>query len=140
MDPLSGMSGNNAKSTRGRPFKAGNSGRPKGARNRTTLALEALLDGEGEALTRKAVELALSGDTTALRLCLERLMPARKERAVLFELPKLETAADAVRATAALVRAVAEGELTPGEAGELSRLIDGFARAYDMQEIQLRLD
>ena len=49
--------------------------RPKGARNRATLAAETLLDGEAEALTRKAVELALAGDTTALRLCLERVLP-----------------------------------------------------------------
>jgi hypothetical protein len=47
--------------TRGRPFQPGNPGRPKGARNRTTLAAEALLDNEGEALTRKAIELAMKG-------------------------------------------------------------------------------
>jgi hypothetical protein len=36
-------------------------GRPPGARNKAALAAEALLAGEAEALTRKAVELALSG-------------------------------------------------------------------------------
>src|SRR4030095_7662499 len=92
----------NAANTRGRPFQPGNSGRPKGARNKTTLAVEALLDGEAEALTRKAVEVALSGDVTALRLCLDRIVPARKDRPVMFTLPKLETAADAVKASAAL--------------------------------------
>src|SRR4029077_7685570 len=41
------------------PGQSGNpSGRPKGSRNRTTLAAEALLDGEAEQLTRKAIELA----------------------------------------------------------------------------------
>jgi hypothetical protein len=64
---------------------------------RPTLALEALLQGEGEALTRKAVELAFAGDTVALCLCLDRLMPARKDRHVVFALPKLQTAADACR-------------------------------------------
>ena len=53
---------NNAGTTRGRPFQLGNPGRPKGARHRTTLAMQALLEGEGEALTRKAVEMALAGD------------------------------------------------------------------------------
>jgi hypothetical protein len=52
----------NAKNTRGKPFQPGNAGRPKGTRNKTTLALEALLDGEAEALTRKAIEMALTGD------------------------------------------------------------------------------
>jgi hypothetical protein len=70
------------------------------------LALEALLDGQAEAITRKAVEMALEGDTTAMRLCMDRILPARKERPVMFALPKLETAGDAVKATAALAEAV----------------------------------
>ncbi len=50
-----------------------------GARHRSTLAAEALLDGETEQLTRKAVELALGGDTIALRLCLERIILPHRE-------------------------------------------------------------
>ena len=78
---------NNAPKTRGRPFPPGNSGRPKGARHKATQAIQALLDGEGEALTRKAIELALAGDATALRLCLDRILPALRERPVMVELP-----------------------------------------------------
>ena len=133
-------SGKNAGGTRGRPFQPGNSGKPKGSRNRTTLAVEALLEGEAEALTRRAVEMALSGDTTAMRLCLDRLMPARKDRLVSFALPKLATAADAIVATSALVEAVAAGELTPSEAAELSKLVEAFTRAVDLHEIEQRLD
>ena len=44
---------------RGRPFEPGNPGKPKGTRHRTTLAVEALLEGEAEQLTRKAIDLAL---------------------------------------------------------------------------------
>ena len=40
----------NAENTRGKPFKSGNSGRPKGSLNRVTLAIQFLLDGEGEEL------------------------------------------------------------------------------------------
>ena len=75
-----------ASSTR---FKPGNPGRPKGARHRTTVAIEVLLDGEAEALTRKAVEMALGGDTTAMRLCLERLAPPRRDRPVPSTWPRL---------------------------------------------------
>ena len=57
-------------------------GRLRGTKNRATKAAEELLEGEAEALTRKAVELALAGDTVALRLCLERLLPPRKSRRV----------------------------------------------------------
>jgi hypothetical protein len=61
-----------------------------GRRNNKTLAAAVLLDGESEALTRKAVELALAGDPTALRLCIERILPPCRERAVRFELPPIE--------------------------------------------------
>src|SRR5215211_6279721 len=108
----------NGENTRGKPFQQGNPGRPKGSRNKATLALEALLDGEAEALTRKAIEMALSGDTKAMRLCMDRIMPPRKDRPVMFTMPKLETAADAVKATAALAEAVALGDITPMEAGD----------------------
>ena len=130
----------NATITRGKPFQPGNAGRPKGARNRATLALEVLLEGEADRLARKAVEMALAGDTTALRLCLERIMPARKDRPVTFALPKLEIAADAVKATAALVEAVARGDITPAEAAELSKLVEGFTRAVEVHDIQVRLE
>ena len=50
--------GNNVPITRGRPFQPGNPGRPKGARHKVTVAVEALLEGEAEGLTRKAIELA----------------------------------------------------------------------------------
>ena len=82
---------------RGRPFEKGRSGYPggrrAGSRNKKTLAAMALLEGEAEGLTRKAVELAMRGDPAALRLCLERILPPCRERAVKFALPPIESAA-----------------------------------------------
>src|SRR5215211_737744 len=104
------------------PGQSGNpSGRPPGSRNKTTLALDALLDGEAEALTRKAIELAKAGDMVALRLCLDRICPPRKDRPVRFDLPTLKTAADAVEAASAIIGAVSHGDLTPSEAAELGK-------------------
>ena len=98
----------NAGNTRGKPFERGNPGKPKGARHRVTVAAETLLEGEAEAITRKAIELAKSGDGPALRLCMDRIYPARKDRPVRFRLPPLEKVGDAVAANAALVGAVAQ--------------------------------
>jgi hypothetical protein len=135
---------NTARKQKPQAFKPGQSGnpqgRPQGSRNKTTLALEALLDGEAEAITRKAVEMALMGDATAMRLVMDRIMPPRRERPIMFALPKLETAGDAVKATAVLAEAVANGDITPGEAGELSKLVDGFTKAVELHEIQQHLD
>ncbi len=60
------MSRNNGRNTVG-TFAKGNSGRPKGACNKTTQAIATLLYGEAEAITRKAIEMALDGDGLALR-------------------------------------------------------------------------
>ena len=126
-----------------KPFEKGQSGNPKGrpagSRNKVSLAVDALLDGDAEAITQTAIKLAKGGDTVALRLCLDRIAPPRKDRPVPFALPKLETAADAVSATAALVSAVAEGELTPSEAGELSKLIEAFTKAMHTHELEERI-
>ena len=130
---------NNAGTTRGRPFQLGNPGRPKGARHRTTLAMQALLEGEGEALTRKAVEMALAGDGPALRLCMDRLLPALRERPLTVDLPALSGAKDAVAVSAALLQAAAGGEITPGEARELGRLLELHVKALEVHEFETRL-
>ena len=70
--------------------KSGNpNGRPKGSRNAATLALESLLDGQAEALTQKAIKLALGGNLMALRICMDRILPPRKDRPVAFEIPAI---------------------------------------------------
>ena len=123
-----------------KPGQSGNPyGRPKGARNRATIAAETLLDGEAAALTRKAIDLAKQGDTTALRLCIERILPARKDRPISFPIPRIETVADSVKAAATIVSAVADGELTPMEAAELSKVVDGFTRAVETVDLAARL-
>jgi len=129
---------NTAGNQRGRPFIKGQSGnpagKPKGARHRATLAAEALLDGEAEALTRKAIELALAGDPIALRLCLDRILPPRRERPLRFVLPELRSVADASSAMAAILAAVASGDTCLAEAGELAKLVDAFIRAAEVVE------
>jgi len=125
------------------PFEPGKSGNPagklKGTRNKTTLAVEALLDGEAETITRKAIELAKDGDLAALRLCLDRIAPPRKDRPVLFELPPVSSAADAANAAAALLEAVAVGDLTPSEAGELGKLVEAYVKALEATDFAERL-
>jgi hypothetical protein len=114
-------------------------GKPRGARHKATLAAEALFEGEAEALTRKAIQLALAGDVSALRICLDRIVPARKDRPVFFELPNMKHAKDAVSASAAIVAAVASGDLTPMEASELGKVVDSYARILQAAEFEERI-
>lgn len=124
--------------TRGR-FAAGNAGKPKGARNRTTKAVAELLEGEAQALTRKAIELALSGDTIAMRLCLERIAPPRKDAPVSFGLPSMKTAASAAKAAGAVLEAVSTGQLTPLEAVQIMGLIETYRRTLETSEFEARI-
>ena len=85
------MNGRNTDGT----FATGNAGRPKGARNKKTIAITSLLEGQAEALTQTAVTKALEGDSVALRLCIERIAPAPKDQPVTFNLTKMHNAMDA---------------------------------------------
>jgi hypothetical protein len=120
-------------------FGPGNPGKPRGARHRATQAALSLLEGEAEALTRKAVETALAGDTGALRLCLERIAPSRKDAPVTFTLPSMTTAANAAQAAGAVLAAVAEGELTPLEGAQIMALIETFRKTLETSELEVRL-
>ena len=126
------------------PFQKGESGnpagRPRGARNRTTVLLENVFAEDAEAIARKAIELAKAGETAALRMCLDRLVPARKDEPVVFDLQPLDTAADSVAAAARIVAAVAAGDLTPSEAMDLAKVIDVYVGALATKGFEERLN
>jgi len=65
--------------------------------------------------------------------------PPRRERSVRFPLPALHSAADAAAAMASLAAAVGVSEITPGEAAELSRLVEAYMRAIEVSEFDKRL-
>lgn len=134
---------NTAAKQRGRPFEPGKSGnpngRPKGSRNHATLLAEALLDGEAETITRKLIDKALEGDTTALRMCLDRLVAPSRERRVTFDLPKIETAADAANASAAVLSECAAGNLSTGEAAEVMSLVSAHVRVIEVTKLEAQL-
>ena len=120
-------------------FAEGNPGRPIGTRHRVTKAVEALLEGEAEALTRKAVELALTGDTTALRLCLERILPPSKGRTVHVELPVIKNAMDGLDALNVVIRSVANGDISVDEGQAVAGLIETHRKELEIVQIDDRL-
>ena len=127
----------------GKPFAPGRSGNPKGkplgARHRVTLAVEQLLDGEAEAITRQCVEMAKAGDGMALRLIMERIAPLRRGRPVNFELPETDGAVDITRAHSAVLRACAAGELTLEEGTLIAAVLEAKRRSIETDEIVRRL-
>lgn len=130
---------NNDRKTRGKPFEAGNPGRPRGARHKTTLAIEALLEGEADRLTRKAIDMALEGDTVAMRLCLDRLAPPRRDAPISIALPLVKSAEDTVAASSAVLVAVGAGEITPDEGGRLMGLLTAHRSIIEIGDLERRL-
>jgi len=96
------------------------------------------VDRKADAIISKVIEQAADGDIACIRLCFDRVAPSRKDRPVYFALPKMQEAKDAVNASAAIVAAVASGDLTPSEAAELSKIIDS-SRALQSVEFEDRL-
>jgi hypothetical protein len=126
-----------------RPFEKGRSGNPVGrrigCRNKATLVAAALLAGEADGLTRKAVEFGPAGGQTAMRLCLEGLLPRSRERAVKLAMPPIESAADIAAAMKAVTAALAGGQITPGEGGKIVAMVDTFVRAIETSDFERRL-
>ncbi len=124
-------------------FRKGTSGNPagrkKGSKNRMTMAAEHLLEGEAQKLTRRAIDLALAGDVTALKLCLERLIPRRHERSVTFPLPRVATPKDASAALARIMEGVSSGELAAGEARSLAHLVGVVVASHEAVDVERRL-
>src|SRR5262249_41288650 len=127
----------------GRRFKKGQSGnpagRPTGSRNKATIALQSLLDAEGSEITRKAIEMAKSGDAAALRLVLERLIPPVRERRLALQIPKVETPAGITAAIGGVLEAVGAGMITPGEGQALAGLLETQRKAVETLELEARL-
>lgn len=127
----------------GRPFQPGFSGnrngRPKGALNKTTIILQQLIDGEGELVVQKALELAKEGDGTALRLIMDRLIPPRKDKVIEFKLPQINNGQDASVAMTQVIEGVSAGELTPQEGDSLAKLIESAARLVEISLLEARV-
>jgi len=129
------------KDTRYKPGQSGNpTGRPKGARNRATVAAETLLEGEAETITRKCVDLALEGDHVALKLCLSRILPVKRERAIELDLSALQGSLDSLRAIATVLEAVGCGAISPSEGQAVASLLETHRRTFEVEELQHRIE
>ena len=128
---------------RGRPFEPGRSGnpngRPRGSRNRMTRAVEELINDQAEELAAKAIEKALAGDSSMLRILLSRIVSAQRARTVEFELPVIKTLADASAASAAVLAASSAGEISPDEAEVFMGMIATHVSIIEKTDLEARL-
>jgi hypothetical protein len=134
---------NSAKKQRGAPFRKGQSGnpsgKPKGARNRTTVLAEKMMQDDAGDIVQAILAAAKKGDMTAARLILDRISPVRRGRPVYLELPSAKTAVDVSAALAELTVAMAAGDVTPEEAATVAAVFEVRRKALETEELELRL-
>ncbi|WP_291981776.1 DUF5681 domain-containing protein [Candidatus Accumulibacter sp. ACC005] len=123
-----------------KPGQSGNpKGRPAGSRNRVTLVALAAMEEGAAAIAKKIVEMARQGDISAARLVLERLVPPAKERPIFVTLPDTSSADGVAQAQAAILQAVAAGDILPGEAATLAGIVEARRKAVETQELEARI-
>jgi hypothetical protein len=124
---------------RGRPFQPGNPGRPRGSKNKTTQFVEQLAEGQAEQIIQKALQLALAGDVSCLRMVLDRIWPPRKAPPINVTMPPINSSQDALDAIAAICTALGHGHLTPDEITALSSVIGRSIQVIEIQDVEKRV-
>lgn len=116
-------------------------GRPRGSRNKTTLAAYSLFKDEAEAITKEAIEAAKGGDITAIRLCLDRIAPPIKHAPIpAVDLPPLQSLSDLPAFYASLNTLLGDGALSIEELNSLVSMADKFRQSVDLAELELRIE
>jgi hypothetical protein len=131
--------GRNPDGTFKKGFATNPAGKPKGARHKSTMAAMALLQGEAQALTRVCIDKALEGDLTALKLCLDRIIPPSKDHPVDIVLPTIRTLDDLPGFTAELLDAVATGRIGATEAEKICKISTAHVQAVQLSTFEQRL-
>ena len=114
-------------------------GKPKGARNKSTLAAESLLEGSLKEVCRRITEEALTGNMLAAKMVLERFLPVRKDRAVRIDMPQIRTSEDVLSAIDCIVTAIGQGAISPSEGESLSKTLEMYAKALENHQLEARL-
>lgn len=128
--------------SRGKPFEPGNSfgrGRPKGSRNKSTLAALALLVEHAEALIRKCIAEALKGDMIAMRLCIERISPALREPAIKFKAGPMGTSSEVALVQETILKDVSKGRIVPQQAESVMNILESKRRLIETKQLEDRI-
>ncbi len=128
------------KSARWAPGQSGNpGGRPRGARHRSTVLLERLMERDAEGVVAAVITRALAGDVAAAKLILDRLAPAPRDRRVMLDLPPCIDAAAVELSQAVVIGAVASGALRPSEGESIANLLEHRRRAIETGDLERRI-
>lgn len=120
-------------------FVRGNRGKPKGSRHKATVLAQTLLEDGIQDAVKTILAAVREGDVMAAKVVIDKLIPAVKERPVTLALPDVTDAAGVAEAQNAVVRAVAAGELLPGEGSTLAGILEARRRAIETMDLESRI-
>ena len=128
---------------RGRPFLPDNTqgrGRPRGSRNKAKSPAQDLLDEYAPHLVRQCIASALKGDPSAMRMCMERISPARRDSSIRISLPPVRTAQDVDKAGEKVTQAVWRGDTTPADGGRMMNIFESRIRVIESVQLESRIE
>lgn len=126
---------------RGKPFEPGNKlgrGRPRGIRNKARNQAQLLLEQNAESIMRACQIHALKGNSKALELCVERIIP-RRDSAVQIRLGPTHTASELATASQRVVRGIGSGKITPAEGEKIINVLENRRKVIETIELESRV-
>jgi len=126
-----------SKDTKFKPGESGNpDGRPKGAKDKRTQYRE-LFEPHADGLIEKVIEMALAGDTTCLKMCIDRLVSPFRAKDTTVTLDDIE--GSLTEKGEKIINAMGEGELSPSDASSMLSALAAQARIIEIEELEKRV-
>jgi hypothetical protein len=113
-------------------------GRPQGSRNKKSSAVDGLLAEHADSIVRKCMVMALQGDRTGMRLCMERLSAPLREPHVRLKTRTAQTVEDVKQVLASTIAAVAGGRITPSQGELITRILEVHRRGIESADLKAR--
>ena len=104
------------------------------------MAALALLGNDLEAITQALIEKAKAGESWAIKLVIDKLIPNAKDQPVTFRLPRMEGAHDLRQALSGILTAISKGKLTPDEGQAVAAVLNGLGLALIVEELETQLE
>jgi len=116
------------------PFKPGNAGRPKGAKGKKRQMLES----HSDKILKTLIDLAVEGDPTALRLCVDRLLPRLRAEAAPINVEAASS--KIVDIGESIVNAALSGKISPDSARDILSALSDVAKLREVTELEERVE
>jgi hypothetical protein len=114
-------------------------GRPKGSRNRKNLVYDALAEKDSFEIIKQVIAKALAGDLNAAQIILNHIWRVPRDRLVKIDLPPVACAADVPAFIGAVLKAVADAEITPAEGDSIAAIVAKLQSAVTLAELDQRI-